>query len=122
MWHWGDRIRESAADNMSGVRKRAADALRQLADATESGPKRTKTPIRSVNAETSTINPDTLVTLSSAAQRRRRGSRSVTTIIFRSRVFPCGTSRSGRGLDDHPHATVTRFHARPTMRAFDHRT
>jgi uncharacterized protein YgfB (UPF0149 family) len=57
MWRWGDRIRELAADNMSGVRKRAADALRQLADATESGPKRTKTPIRSANAETSTIDP-----------------------------------------------------------------
>jgi hypothetical protein len=57
MWHWGDRIRELAADNMSGVRKRAADALRQLADATESGPKRTKTPNGSANAETSTIDP-----------------------------------------------------------------
>ena len=37
---WGDRMRELAADNLSSVRKRAADALRQLADATESGPKR----------------------------------------------------------------------------------
>jgi hypothetical protein len=57
MWHWGDRIRGLATDNMSGVRKRAADALRQLADATESGPKRTKKPSRSANAGTSTIDP-----------------------------------------------------------------
>jgi len=27
MWHWGDRIRGFAADNMSGARKRAVDAL-----------------------------------------------------------------------------------------------
>ena len=57
MWHWGDRIRELAADNMSGARKRAVDALRQLADTIESGPKRTKKPIHSANAGTSTIDP-----------------------------------------------------------------
>jgi hypothetical protein len=55
MWHWGDRITELAAHNMSGIRKSVADALRQFADAIERGPKRTTKRIRSANAGTSTI-------------------------------------------------------------------
>ena len=38
MWYWGDRIRQFAADNMTGARKSTADRLRSLADAAEDAP------------------------------------------------------------------------------------
>ena len=75
MWNWGNRTWEFAADNMSGVRKRAADALRQLADATESVPKRTKKPIHAADAGMSTIDPPRSSRLVRRRNGRRRGSR-----------------------------------------------
>ena len=40
MWYWGDRIRDFAADNMTGARKSTADRLRSVADTTEGAPDR----------------------------------------------------------------------------------
>ena len=57
MWYWGDRIRDFAADNMTGARKSTADRLRSAADTTEGAPDRAKEQVRSGHSGTSTLDP-----------------------------------------------------------------
>ena len=50
MWYWGDRIREFAADNMTGARKSTADRVQPLADTTEGAPNQAEEPARRARA------------------------------------------------------------------------
>ena len=50
IWCWGDRIRQFAADNMTGARKSTADRLRSLADTTEGAPNQAEEPARRARA------------------------------------------------------------------------
>jgi hypothetical protein len=58
IWYWGDQIREFATSNMSGARKRAADALSSLTETAERVPERTREQFGSaVPPRTGTVNP-----------------------------------------------------------------